>query len=130
MAPNAIIAPYGDMLDPAPGAIYSLLEGEAPNRRLTVAWIDVGRNCVSNCNGLTFQTTLHETGEIVFNYLDAEIGPPASDANKDFGGYAVVGIEDHTGTLGELFSYHEPALKNQFSLLFSPAPKPVAEQHS
>jgi hypothetical protein len=37
--PNDLIAPYWDDLNPRrDGSIYYLLEGETPNRRLTVEW--------------------------------------------------------------------------------------------
>ena len=72
--PNDLIAPFWDDLNPEfGGGVYSLLEGTAPNRRLTIAWIDVAH--YPNTGKASFEVTLYEAnGEIVFQYLDVKFG--------------------------------------------------------
>ncbi len=94
--PNGTIAVFWEDLNPATGgAVYSLLEGTAPYRRLTIQWDQV--RLFPDVDDATFQVTLFEsTDQILMQYLDVSFsGTPA-----DFGGTAVVGIEDSRGRNG------------------------------
>jgi len=94
-APNAVIAPFWDDLNPARGgAVFALLEGNAPYRRLTVEW--AGVPVYLDTGDATFEVSLFETSdEILFQYMDVVFGSPA-----DNGGTAVVGVENVTGANG------------------------------
>jgi subtilisin family serine protease len=89
--PNDVIAAYGDMFDIQSGAvIHSLLEGTAPERRLTITWPDV-EHWVT-LQGATFQMTLYEgSNDIVFRYQDTTVGNAFS---YDHGRDAAIGTED------------------------------------
>jgi subtilisin family serine protease len=104
--PNALIAPYWDDLYPGTGGgVYALLEGQAPNRRLTVAW--VGVPYFGQGASTTFEVTLYEDGSrMVFQYLDVSAGAPA------FGASATVGIEDARGSSALQYSYNQSVLSN------------------
>jgi hypothetical protein len=69
--------------------IYTLLEGVAPNRRLTIAWVNVQQ--VFALGEGTFEMTLYEgTNDIVLQYQDTTFG----DASYDHGYGAAIGTED------------------------------------
>jgi subtilisin family serine protease len=104
--PNALIAPYWDDLNPAQGGgVYHLLEGEAPHRSFTVAWIGVPY--YSGGGSATFEVTLLEDrSRIAFQYLDVASGPSA------FGASATVGVEDAAGSQGLLLSHGEQRVAN------------------
>ena len=107
-APNDLIAPYWDDLYPyAGGAVYHLLEGDAPNRRLTIEWFSVPY--YGTTGSATFEVTLLESTDwMVFQYLDVESGSPYHDLGRS----ATVGIENATGEFGVEYSYNEPAISN------------------
>jgi len=100
--PNNFIAPFWDDLDPgAGGQIYTLLEGVAPNRRFTVAWVDVPHFGIGGA--ATFEVTLYEgSGEIVMQYLDTVFGTTGYDSGLS----ATVGVENAVGTDGLQISYN------------------------
>jgi len=103
-APNGVIAPYWVDFNPATGgSIHSVVQGQAPNRTLTVEWNDV--RYYGESETATFQVTLYETSnEIRFRYL--EVAP-------FFGSTATVGIEDPAGGNGLQVSYEQPNLANE-----------------
>lgn len=109
-----MLAVYWDYVTTWSGNIYSLLEGEAPNRRLTITWQDVTHYEISG-TGITFQATLYEgTNDIVYRYLDVEFGNSA----YDFGASATVGVENAFSTRGTQYSYNQTMLQNQQALRF------------
>lgn len=115
-----MLAVHWDYVTTWSGKIYTLLEGDAPNRRLTVTWQDVTHYEISG-TGITFQATLYEgTNEIVYRYLDVEFGNPA----YDFGASATVGVENAFSTLGTQYSYNQAQLQNQQALRFFPVTNP------
>jgi hypothetical protein len=122
LAPNALVAPFWDDLDPsAGGAVYALLEGTAPHRRFTVQWDRVPYADVPN-SAVTFQTTLYEnTGRVVFRYRDVE----SSRSHHDYGASATVGIEGPHGSRGIQYSYDRPAVFDGVALAFSPDRAPA-----
>ncbi|MCK7478985.1 MAG: PKD domain-containing protein [Candidatus Moduliflexus flocculans] len=124
--PNHFIAPFWDDLDPAAGgAVYSLLEGEAPNRRLTVAWVDVPHGYWTG-GAVSFEATLFEgSNEIVFQYQDVTFG----SAYYDAGASATVGVENVDGTDGTQFLHEQPLLSDAMALKWRPIPyhrRPIA----
>ncbi len=112
--PNDLIAPLWDDLNPDEGgAIYTVLEGAAPNRRFTIAWVDVPH--WRDIGSATFEVTLYEaTGDIVFQYLDVDFG----DTRLDFGASATVGVEGPNGENAIQYSFNEPILQNEFAIRF------------
>lgn len=105
---NAVIAPFWDDLNPgAGGAVYYLLEGTEPNRRLTVEWHQVP--LYPDTDAATFEVTLFETSnQLLFQYQDVVFGDPASDN----GGTAIVGVEDVSGERGTAVSCLSASIMN------------------
>lgn len=100
--PNNFIAPYWDDLNPGVGGqIYTLTEGVAPNRRFTVAWVDVPHYNVGGA--ITFEVTLYEgSNEIVMQYLDTVFGSLPFDSGRA----ATIGVENADGTDGLQISFY------------------------
>lgn len=100
-APNTLICPYWDNLNPAAGGtIHAGVTGEEPRRKYVVSWVGVPRN--SSGTRLTFQAILEEaTGNIVFQYLDV-----APNASRGGAKRATVGLENSDGTIGTLYTYN------------------------
>ena len=99
--PNGFIAPYWDDLNPGlneTANIYTLLEGTAPNRRLTIAWValpfygeDDPEIPENPDTPVTFEVTLYEgNSDIVFQY----------DGAAYTAEYATIGIEHSSGGFG------------------------------
>jgi len=88
--PNDVIAAFGDIFQSdANTKIYTLLEGVAPNRRLTIAWVNVQQ--VFALGEGTFEMTLYEgSDDIVFQYQDTTFG----GFYYDHGYSAAIGTED------------------------------------
>src|SRR6266704_2014072 len=88
--PNDVIAAFGDIFQSdANTKIYTLLEGVAPNRRLTIAWVNVQQ--VFALGEGTFEMTLYEgSDDIVFQYQDTTFG----GFSYDHGYSAAIGTED------------------------------------
>jgi hypothetical protein len=112
--PNAIVAPYWDDLNPeVGGSISYLLEGQVPERRLTVTWSAVPF-FDDEARTATFQATLHEAdGSIVFQYQSVETG-----GTHNAGASATVGIEDASGSTGLQSSFDEPVVLDRTALRF------------
>ena len=94
--PNDVIAVFWDDLNLETGGdIYYLLEGTAPNRRLTVEWHQVPR--FPAIDAVTFEVTLFESSnQILFQYQDVYFGGTGADQ----GATAVIGVENGTGRNG------------------------------
>lgn len=105
-SPNGIAAPFWDDLNPSSGGvIYSLLEGTAPNRRLTISWVDVPH--YSSVGTASFQAILYEgSNDIVYQYLDTIF----DDTYSDNGQSATVGVEDQAGTNATQISYNQATI--------------------
>ena len=98
-SPNEVIAPYWVPVDtwgpePAVDYVRYLRGGSAPNRWFAVEWNHLRGHC---CNGdgtdeYTFETILHESGNIVFQYETMTERGSAWCASS--------GIEDTTGLDG------------------------------
>lgn len=77
--PDDLIAAYGIRAEVSPTVpiVYTLLEGTAPNRRLTIAWVNAKRNFEETY--YTFEMTLYEgSNDIVFQYQDTGYAFPVA----------------------------------------------------
>ncbi len=103
--PAEMIAVFWDDLNPAAGGgVYSLLEGTAPNRRLTIEW--AGVPLYPATGNATFEATLFESSnQILFQYQDVVFG-----SASDNGATAVVGVENATGLNGTQSSCFSPVV--------------------
>lgn len=112
--PNDYIAPFWDDLNPGVGgSVYYLLEGTAPNRRLTIEWHDVPH--YSSTGTVTFEVTLYEgSNDIVYQYQDVNFGSPS----YNHGASATVGIEESSGTIGLQYSYNTATITDQMAIRF------------
>ncbi|HTG45946.1 MAG TPA: S8 family serine peptidase, partial [Verrucomicrobiae bacterium] len=112
-APNAILCPYWDNLNPGGGgSVYAGIDGTAPHRRFVVSWVNVPRN--STTTTLTFQAILEEgTSEAVFQYLEVHPESSRGGARR-----ATVGVENANGSNGTLYTYNGApyVLTNQSAL--------------
>lgn len=104
--PDGFIAPYWDDLDLRDGgSVWVRTIGEAPNRRLVVAWVEVAHQLASGAG--TFELVLEEgSNEFLFQYQNILFG----SASYGYGRSATIGVEHFTGTVGRQFAFHEPAL--------------------
>ncbi|MBI4168434.1 MAG: hypothetical protein HY510_00700, partial [Acidobacteria bacterium] len=98
--------------------VFALLQGTAPNRRLTIEW--AGVPIFPAVGNGTFEVTLFETSDqILFQYQDVVFGSAA-----DNGGTAVAGVENATGNNGKTIACRTPAIPNgganRFRLASSP----------
>jgi len=114
--PNNMIAPFWDDLNlSGGGAIYYLIEGESPNRTLTIEWHNISH--YRNVGQAIFEATLCEgSNNILFQYQDVSFG----DSKFDYGSSATIGIENLNGTIGKLYSYNSSHLANGLAILFVP----------
>lgn len=112
--PNNLIAPFwDDLFITGPAGVYFLLEGTAPNRRLTIEWHSVPH--IGQTGVVTFEVTLFEGSNfILFQYQDVVFG----NAGIDNGASATVGIEDANGSMGRQFSFNNNLLSDQSAILF------------
>ena len=126
-APNDIIAPLWDDLDPsAGGSIYIGTVGTAPNRIFVVSWVDVPHWATSTT--YSFQALLYEgSNDITFQYLNI------SPADTEFGAgrAATVGVENNNGAVACRHLYNGSTLlaNNQAIRFLAPGtpPSPPAE---
>ena len=109
-----VVAPFWDDLDlSSSGAVYAQLSGTAPDRRLTVEWLDVPH--YPNTGAVTFEVSLFEsTGQILFQYQDVSFGQAVWDA----GASAVVGVQNRTGAEGTNYGCSDAILQNDSALAF------------
>jgi len=116
-APNAVLCPYWDDLDPeTTGSIRIGAVGEEPNRKLVISWLDVPV-WASAAVTVSFQMVLCEgSHDIIFQYLDVKPGDRTFGAGRS----ATVGIENGRGTSGAKYSYNgSTLLANRTALLFT-----------
>ncbi len=89
--PNNVIAPYWNHFRDDADKIHYLYGGITPNRFLVIEWHQMIDYSDSNCT-YTFETILHENGDVVFQYQTMTYGSHC--------GTAGAGIEDSTGLIG------------------------------
>jgi hypothetical protein len=121
--PNDAIAVFWDDLDPSAGGdVYALVEGEEPNRRLTVLWDGVPS--YADGGTATFEVTLFETsGRILMQYDDVDF---TGTSPSDFGGNAVVGVENATGRVATTYSCFEERLSEELAVAYRPFDNPTS----
>ena len=122
--PNGLIAPFWDDLNPGVfggGRVYGVWMGSAPNRQVTFEWYSVPHTF--NVGAATFETTLYESGEIRFRYLDTDFG----NAQYNAGASATAGVESPSGTVGKQFSFNQPVLTNGTTVSCMPPTAPAPD---
>ncbi|TDC59228.1 hypothetical protein E1258_18745 [Micromonospora sp. KC207] len=113
-APNAIVAPFWDDFEvDASASVRTQTFGTAPNRSYVVEWRNVGFR-PTNAERLTFEVVFHEDGRIAFHY-------GAMSTPTQTGAGATVGLENASGTVAALYSFHEAALTANSSITYTPA---------
>ena len=119
-APNAIICPYWDDLNPAAGgSVWVGTAGTAPYRAAVVSWVDVPHTITSGGqNRFTLQAILHESGQIAFQYAQVESG----NSQRTMGRSATIGVEDFAGAVAAKYSYNGDLalVTNNQAMLFVP----------
>ncbi|PWU47047.1 hypothetical protein DLJ47_31395 [Micromonospora sp. S4605] len=114
-APNAVVAPFWDDFEvDAAASVRTQTLGTAPNRSYVVEWRNVGFR-PTNTERLTFEVIFHEDGRIAFHY-----GAMATPVQQGAG--ATVGLENGSGTVAALYSFHEAVLTGNTSITYTPAP--------
>lgn len=117
-APNNIIAPFWDDLNPGPGSVRFGIEGTAPNRRAVISWLSVPAGNGPGAN-YSFQVLLEESQDIVFQYLDVQ---PGSRNTSSSGRSATVGLEHRSGLVANRVSFNGSAfLSNEQAIRFRPS---------
>lgn len=113
ISPNNFIAVFADGLNIAPGAVYKLTGGSAPNRYIVFQWDQVVRKGTSD--SLTFEVILYENGNIAMKYKEL-------NGTLD---QALIGIEDGDGLDGLTYLQNSSGLQANISLVFQrPQPSP------
>ena len=122
-APNDMIAPFWDDIDPYDGGdVYYETQGSGPNRQFIVQWHDV-EHFDDPPGIITFEVILYEgSNNILFQYYELDFG----DTDYDYGASATVGIENEDASDSLEYSCGEDALEDDFAILFSPAVAPAA----
>ena len=118
-APNAIVCPLWDNLNPAAGgSVWFGTSGVAPYRNVVVSWADVPHFVTAGGQTrFTFQAILHESGQIAFQYAFVQTGNPTYVRGKN----ATIGVEDFMGAVAAKYSYNgEQTVTNNQTILFVP----------
>lgn len=113
--PNGALYPYWDDLNPARGgAIYVGVEGNAPNRKVVVSWVDVPWGNAPLTVRFSFQAILTEgSSDVVYQYLNVSPDNYYYGAGRS----ATIGIENEYGTLACKHSFNRyGAVLNNMSL--------------
>lgn len=117
-APNDMIAPFWDDIDPYQGGdVYYETQGTAPDRQFIVQWHDVWHyDYPDPPDTITFEVILYEgSNNILFQYDDLDFG----DTGYDYGASATVGIENEDASDYLQYSCDDDALEDEFAILFS-----------
>ena len=124
--PNSIICPFWDNLNPASGGrVWFGTTGTEPHRSVVISWVEVPHFITSGGQTkFTFQTILHESQEIAFQYATVQPGNPLYISGLS----ATIGVEDFTGAVAGKYSYNgNPNLvTNNQAILFTPDGNPVS----
>lgn len=129
---NGTIAPLSSSLltTTALSRVYMHADGAAPNRRLTISWLDFAYwrpfdgDCGYSCDYQTFgkvsfQVTLYEgSNEIVCRYLDVIATDEGFYDDVDNGKVAWVGVSGPGGVSGTVYSNNQAAVFNGTALRF------------
>jgi hypothetical protein len=117
-----LVAPFWDTLYSFGGGtdnnVFWEVLGSEPNRQLVVEWRDVGY-CCETTGLVTFEVVFFEgSSEVEFNYADTVFGGGYS--SHDNGATASVGMQV-SSNLGTQYSYYQPSLKSNTTLLWYPS---------
>lgn len=121
--PNNIIAPFwsSEFYTSPNERIYMRADGAAPNRRLTISWINLAYRtpfdpdcgyCEPGVFGsVSFQATLHEgSNDIVYRYLDTIANDEGLSQDVDNGKTAWVGVRNPDDTGGTVYSDNQAVI--------------------
>ncbi len=111
-----IIAAYWDDFNPPLGGnVYTQSIGTSPNRTFIIEWYKVP-HFDHSIGDATFEIILHEgSNEIVFQYLDVNLGIPALDNGIS----ATVGIQSVPNACeSKLYSFNQAVLSDQLAIQF------------
>jgi PKD repeat protein len=122
-APNNIICPFWDDLNPASTSVRFGTVGTAPNRKTVVSWV-AAQGVGGPPASFTFQVVLEEASNAIsFQYLDVQ---PGSRNNSAAGKSATVGIEHASGLVATRYSYNGSTLRaNNQAIRLIPSPGTV-----
>ena len=112
-APNAIIAPFWDDLNPAAGG--SIYYEDQGNGSFVVQWDAVPR--FSGAGTSTFQAILYADGRVLFQYDAMTASTPS----------ATVGIENQSGTDGLQVAFNTAYAESGLAVLIAPPSNFVAD---
>ena len=115
-APNAILAPYWDDLDPAMNADRVRWWTTTGPRAIHVRWVDVPRWRRSD-ERVTVDLRVEETGWVEFRYCEIV---PGTSGSPSLGTSATAGIESLDGRRGYLYSLYSPFALPRRQLRFTP----------
>jgi hypothetical protein len=119
-APNNIICPFWDDLNPSASSVRFGIVGTAPSRRAIASWL-AAAGAGSPSATFSFQAILEESSQdIVFQYLEVQPGSRnASAAGKS----ATVGLEHRSGMVAARYAYNgSTLLSNAMALRFIAPP--------
>lgn len=106
--PNSLIAPFWDDLRwTADSRFLMKLDGQAPNRQLTLEWHRFDLYYGSQDGALTFQAVLFESGD--WEIRNAPRAPPTTTTynNARWGGSATIGVEGPDGRQALVYAVNE-----------------------
>jgi hypothetical protein len=111
--PAGLLLPFCDDLTvDGLASVRTATTGTAPNRKFVIDWHNVAR-VDDTSERINFEVLLGEDATITYNYSSL-------DNADEQGGFAVVGLEDATGSQGVLYTQDLPALANTTALIFHP----------
>ncbi|GAA1753312.1 hypothetical protein GCM10009681_25390 [Luedemannella helvata] len=112
-APNDTLNVFcDDLVVDGSASVRTATGGTAPNRYMVIDWHNVLRFGTTS-ERLDAEAILYENGDITVNYANL------SNANER-GAYAMVGLENATGTLGTQYLHHEAKLLDGTAITFRP----------
>lgn len=106
--PNSLIAPFWDDLRWTTDSRFLMrLDGQAPNRRLTLEWSRFDQYFGSQDGALTFQAVLFESGD--WEIRNAPRAPPSTSVynNARWGNSATIGAEGPDGREALVFAVNQ-----------------------
>ncbi|MFG1609633.1 RHS repeat domain-containing protein [Actinoplanes sp. NPDC049265] len=115
---NALYAFWDDLNMTSSSTVKTKTVGSAPNRQFVIDYHDVG--FWDKAGTVSFSITLAETsGVITFNYTGID---RASSLERGDG--ATIGVENKTGTAGEVYLDDDPILADDTAVTFTPVTAP------
>jgi len=116
---EALIAPFWSDMETNIGQIVKQTIGQAPNRQFVIEWQNVTAYAAISPEGANFQLIFYENSKnIRVNYQDVTFDV---DSIFNGGGTATIGFQA-SSTLGMMYSFDEPLVTDQSSLLWTYIP--------